>query len=88
MNRSPSIAYIAPFAVFMGFIALQSVYRLPDLADQVVRIAVVSLVLIFVGLKMIGEHYVNVPTEWTLGVVLGVLAASILASVALPMKRA
>jgi tellurite resistance protein TerC len=47
-----------------------------------------SLVLIFVGLKMIGEHYVNVPTEWTLGVVLGVLAASILASVALPMKRA
>ena len=46
-----------------------------------------SLVLIFVGLKMIGEHYVDVPTEWTLGIVLGVLAISIAASVARP-KRA
>jgi tellurite resistance protein TerC len=43
-----------------------------------------SLVLILVGLKMIGEHYVDVPTEWTLGIVLGVLAASIVASVARP----
>ncbi|MGC2248179.1 MAG: TerC family protein [Terriglobales bacterium] len=47
-----------------------------------------SLVLIFVGLKMIGEHYVDVPTEWTLAIVLGVLAASIAASVALPKKTA
>jgi tellurite resistance protein TerC len=47
-----------------------------------------SLVLIFVGLKMIGEHYVNVPTEWTLGTVLGVLATSILASVAIPKHKA
>jgi tellurite resistance protein TerC len=43
-----------------------------------------SLVLILVGLKMIGEHYVDVPTEWTLGIVLGVLAASIVASVGRP----
>ncbi len=43
-----------------------------------------SLVLIFVGLKMIGEHYVDVPTEWTLGIVLGILAISIAASVARP----
>lgn len=47
-----------------------------------------SLVLIFVGSKMIGEHYVDIPTEWTLGIVLGVLATSILASVARPQQKA
>ena len=43
-----------------------------------------SLVLIFVGLKMIGEHYLEIPTEWTLGIVLGVLGTSIAASMARP----
>ena len=39
-----------------------------------------SVVLIFVGLKMIGSHYVDLPTEWVLGTVLLVLATSIVAS--------
>ncbi len=47
-----------------------------------------SLVLIFVGLKMIGQHYVDLPTEWALAIVLVVLGTSILASVALPKSRA
>jgi tellurite resistance protein TerC len=47
-----------------------------------------SLVLVFVGLKMIGEHYVDVPTEWALAIVLGVLGISIAASVALPTQKA
>jgi tellurite resistance protein TerC len=47
-----------------------------------------SLVLVFVGLKMIGKHYVDVPTEWTLAIVLGVLGISIAASVALPRQKA
>jgi tellurite resistance protein TerC len=46
-----------------------------------------SLILVFVGLKMLGAHYVDVPTEWTLGIVLGLLAISIAASVMIP-KRA
>ena len=41
-----------------------------------------SIVLILIGLKMIGSHYVTVPTEWTLGVVLLVLAVSMVASLA------
>jgi tellurite resistance protein TerC len=45
-----------------------------------------SVILIFMGLKMIGAHYVNVPTEWALAIVLTVLAASVVASVALPKK--
>ncbi|MGA9355171.1 MAG: TerC family protein [Terriglobales bacterium] len=46
-----------------------------------------SLVLVFVGLKMIGQHYVDVPTEWALAIVLGVLGISIAASVALPRHK-
>ncbi len=47
-----------------------------------------SLVLILVGLKMIGSHYFNVPTEWALGIVLAVLASSIAASLMSPRKGA
>jgi TerC family integral membrane protein len=39
-----------------------------------------SAVLILVGLKMLGSHYVNIPTEWTLTIMLVVLGSSILAS--------
>jgi tellurite resistance protein TerC len=45
-----------------------------------------SVVLILVGLKMIGSHYVNIPTEWALGIVLAVLAVSIAASLMSPKK--
>jgi len=41
-----------------------------------------SLILILIGLKMIGSHYVSVPTEWMLGTVLGVLCVSVAASLA------
>jgi tellurite resistance protein TerC len=46
-----------------------------------------ALVLILVGLKMIAEDYVPVPTLVTLGVVAGVLAVSIMASVMFPGKK-
>lgn len=43
-----------------------------------------SIVLIMVGLKMIGAHYVSIPTEWTLAAVLLVLAVSVVASMRRP----
>ncbi len=46
-----------------------------------------SVVLIFVGLKMLGSHYVYIPTEWVLAIVLFVLAASIVASLVNPQKK-
>jgi tellurite resistance protein TerC len=46
-----------------------------------------SVVLIFVGLKMLGSHYVYIPTEWVLAIVLFVLAASILASLVNPQEK-
>ena len=39
-----------------------------------------SAVLILIGIKMLGAHYVAIPTEWTLTIVLLVLGASIVAS--------
>ncbi len=46
-----------------------------------------SVVLIVVGIKMLGSHYVSIPTGWVLLIVLLVLGASILASVANPQKK-
>ena len=39
-----------------------------------------SVVLIFIGLKMLGSHYVSIPTLWALVIVLLVLSVSVLAS--------
>ena len=45
-----------------------------------------SVVLMFVGVKMLGSHYFQIPTVWTLVVVVLVLGASGLASVVHPRK--
>ncbi len=47
----------------------------------------ISVVLILVGAKMMVSHYFKIPTEWALGAVLLVLAASIIASVIHPQKN-
>jgi len=46
-----------------------------------------SVVLILIGLKMLGSHYVYIPTGWSLTVVLFVLGFSILASLLKPQKQ-
>ena len=46
-----------------------------------------SVVLIFIGLKMLGSRYVNIPTGWALAIVLLVLGASILASLVNPHEK-
>ena len=46
-----------------------------------------SLVLVFVGAKMLVSHYLEIPTPVALGAVAGVLAVSIIASMANPRKE-
>ena len=46
-----------------------------------------SVILILVGLKMLGSHYVEIPTGWTLATVLLVLAVSVGASLMNPQKK-
>jgi len=46
-----------------------------------------SVVLIFIELKILGSHYVNIHTEWALAIVVLVLGVSILASLLYPQKK-
>lgn len=46
-----------------------------------------SVVLIFIGAKMLAAHYIEIPTVWALAIVLLVLAVSVLASVLRPKKN-
>ena len=46
-----------------------------------------SVVLIFIGIKMLGSHYLNIPTGWALAFVLSVLGVSILASLLSPQQK-
>jgi tellurite resistance protein TerC len=45
-----------------------------------------SVVLIFIGAKMLASHYYHIPTGVALGVVLGVLGIAVLLSVILPKR--
>jgi tellurite resistance protein TerC len=45
-----------------------------------------SVVLIFIGAKMLASHYLEIPTVWALAIVLLVLATSVIASVLRPKK--
>ena len=47
----------------------------------------ISVVLIFIGAKMLASHYVEIPTVWALASVVLLLAASILASLVHPQKE-
>lgn len=46
-----------------------------------------SIVLIFIGAKMLAAHYIEIPTAWALAVVLLVLAGSVVASLLRPSKN-
>jgi tellurite resistance protein TerC len=46
-----------------------------------------SVVLIFIGAKMLAAHYIEIPTTWALAIVLLVLAGSVIASVLRPKKQ-
>ncbi len=47
--RSASAPYVVPFAVFLGLLGLHSVFPLPELADQIVRLVVMTAVLLLVA---------------------------------------
>ncbi len=47
----------------------------------------ISVILFFVGVKMIVSHYIKIPVPLSLGVIVGILALSILASKVFPQKE-
>lgn len=48
----------------------------------------ISVILFFVGLKMLLSHHIKIPVTASLGVIVGVLAISVLASKVFPQKEA
>jgi TerC family integral membrane protein len=82
-------AFIVYTSNVFAILGLRSMYfALADMMDLFHYLHYgLSVVLIFVGLKMLGSHYVYIPTEWVLAIVLFVLAASIVASLANPQKK-
>ena len=83
VSRDPFIVYTSNIFAILG---LRSLYfLLAKMMDRFHRLKTgLAFILAFVGLKMCGEHWVEVPTAWSLGAILGILAVSVAASLAWP----
>ena len=46
-----------------------------------------AIILVFIGVKMLASHYIDIPIKLSLGIIGSVLAISVLASVLLPEKE-
>ena len=79
ITRDPFIVYTSNLFAILGLRALFFV-----VAGAMERFAylkpAVALILVFVGAKMVGGHWVHLPTGISLGVILAVLGAAIVAS--------
>jgi len=66
--RSPAVPYVLPFAIFLGFLALRSVFPLPELIDQILRLVVLTLVLVLVARPVIDLRVQRVTGSILVGV--------------------
>ena len=79
VTRDPFIVYTSNICAVLGLRALY--FLLAGVVDKFVYLKLgLSLVLVFIGGKMLLEHFVHLPIVASLGVVGAVLAASIVAS--------
>ena len=80
ITRDPFIVYSSNLFAILGLRALFFV-----VAGAMERFAylkpAVALILVFVGAKMVAAHWVHLPTGISLGIILAVLSAAIVASV-------
>jgi hypothetical protein len=68
LTPSPTVAYTAPFAVYLGFLALHSVLPLPPRVDEPLRLIVLSLVIWFASRRVLDFRI----SRWTGSLALGV----------------
>jgi len=79
VTRDPFIVFTSNIFAILGLRALYFV--LADLMDRFIYLDLgLGLVLAFVGVKMLISHWVEIPVEWSLAVVLTVLAVSMIVS--------
>ena len=83
VTRDPFLVYTSNIFAVLG---LRSLYFL--LASVIERFHLLkyglAIILTFVGLKMLAEHWIHVPILVSLGVIIGVLAIAIIASLIWP----
>ncbi|HEY0528524.1 MAG TPA: TerC family protein [Gemmatimonadaceae bacterium] len=83
VTRDPFIVYTSNICAVLGLRALY--FLLAGIVDKFVYLKLgLSIVLIFIGAKMLGEHFIHLPILISLGVVGAVLATSIVASLKWP----
>ncbi len=76
VTRDAFIAFTSNIFAILGLRALY--FLLAGLIHRFTYLSVgLGLVLVFIGLKMVGHGYVHIPVEWSLGIVLALLAGSI-----------
>ncbi len=81
-------AFIVYTSNVFAILGLRSMYfALAGIVDRLRYLHYgLSVVLILIGLKMLGSHYVYIPTGWALTIVLFVLGTSIVASLLHPQN--
>jgi TerC family integral membrane protein len=83
VTRDPFIVYTSNICAVLGLRALY--FLLASVVDKFVYLKLgLSLVLVFIGVKMLLEHFLHIPIVAALGVVGLVLGTAILASVKWP----
>jgi CAAX prenyl protease-like protein len=71
--QAGTLAYVAPFAVFMFFVALRGYWDLTDLADQLVRITAVSAAIVVFSRKVLDFRV----RAWGMSIVWGVVISAV-----------
>ena len=85
VTRDPFIVYTSNICAVLGLRALY--FLLAGVVDKFVYLKLgLAIVLIFIGLKMLLEHFIHIPILASLGAVGGILGTSILASVKWPRE--
>ena len=86
ITRDPFIVYTSNVLAILGLRALY--FLLAGIIDRLRFLDEgLAVVLVFIGGKMIGEHWVSIPVNVSLAVVGGVLLIALLASVLMPGKK-
>jgi tellurite resistance protein TerC len=86
VTRDPFIIYTSNICAVLGLRALY--FLLASVVDKFAYLKLgLSLVLIFIGAKMLLEHFIHIPIIASLGVVAAVLLASVIASLQWPREK-
>lgn len=86
ISRDPFIVYTSNVFAILG---LRSLYfALAGMMEMFHFLHYgLALILMFIGVKMLGSHYFEIPIVWALGVVIGVLLLSMALSLAFPKRE-